>query len=772
MREIMLDTDWELFFYNAQQFQLENPDQLRQAALESIPATVPGNVEIDLQQAGLLEDPFWGENIVELRKLEYNEWWYTTSFEVPMVQPGQQLRLVFKGVDCFATYWLNDQMIGQSDNMLIEHSFDITDLAQPGEPNTLHIRLRSPREAVLEKGYSAGLFTAGEGYEALWARKAPHMYGWDIMPRAVSAGLWRPVVLQIVDAIDFEQFYIYTHSLARNSATLGVFFQINQDVDIATSTPTLLRIEAACGDKHFTHEQPVRFMAGSFTFEVENPGLWWPRGYGEANLYDLNISLVHDDTVLAQKQMMFGIRTVKLERTDITTTENPGEFLFYVNNTRIYCRGTNWVPLDALHSRDASRYEEAIRLAVEVGCNMIRCWGGNVYEDTAFFNLCDREGLMVWQDFALACAAYPQTDDFKATITDEFIAVIRKLRNHASLVLWCGDNENDAVAFQGRNLDPRLNSISRDLLPKLTFQEDPYRAYLPSSPYIAPAAGTNLDLMPESHLWGPRDYYKSTFYTGSNHHFVSEIGYHGCPNLSSLQKFLDEEHLWPWQDNEWWIYHATASFGKSSRFAYRIPLMANQIRELFGVVPDTLEDFILASQISQAEAKKFFVESGRIRKWRTTGVLWWNLLDGWPQFSDAVIDYYFGKKLAYYYIMRSQQLVCVMANEPSHWHSEIVLVNDTLQMQQGSYRVWDADSQDTLLAGDFCGAANANTILGEVRVSRGVQQMMLMEWTIDGQKSYNHYLVGTPPIALEQYRHWLSRIAVLDGVFDAKNIGK
>ena len=220
------------------------------------------------------------------------------------------------------------------------------------------------------------------------------------------------------------------------------------------------------------------------------------------------------------------------------------------------------------------------------------------------------------------------------------------------------------------------------------------------------------------------------------------------------------------------MLHATAAFGKNTRHALRIELMANQIQELFGVVPDNLEDFILASQISQAEAKKFFVEAYRIRKWRTTGVIWWNLLDGWPQFSDAVVDYYLSKKLAYYYLTRSQQTVCVMADEPANWHCDIVIANDTLQEKQGSYRVWDADTQATLLEGEFCAAANQNTLLGKVRVSHGVQQLLLMEWIIDGQRSVNHYLVGTPPISLVQYKSWLGRIAELDGAFQAEDVGK
>ncbi|MDF2720510.1 MAG: glycoside hydrolase family 2, partial [Paenibacillus sp.] len=318
-----------------------------------------------------------------------------------------------------------------------------------------------------------------------------------------------------------------------------------------------------------------------------------------------------------------------------------------------------------------------------------------------------------------------------------------------------------------RDIDPNQNRLSRVILRDALAKQDPYRPYLPSSPYYSEAfwQRRDLSLLPENHLWGPRDYYKSPFYTEHKHPFVSEIGYHGCPSVSSIKKFIDADSLWPWHNNKQWALHCTDPFGLDGPYASRIPLMANQIKELFGAVPEQLESFSLASQISQAEAKKFFVEMTRLRKWATTGIVWWNMIDGWPQFSDAVVDYYFGKKLAYHYLKRSQQDVCIMIDEPKNWSVRAVVSNDTLQSHEGTYRIWDADSGETLLQGNFRTKPNENTGLGSIRVSHSEQRLFLIQWTIGGTTYANHYLLGHPPISLEKYTQWLPLIAELERPF-------
>ena len=434
----------------------------------------------------------------------------------------------------------------------------------------------------------------------------------------------------------------------------------------------------------------------------------------------------------------------------IDTPPDPqSHFLFYVNGEPIQVHGTNWVPLDAFHSGDAERLEPAIALADDLGCNMIRCWGGNVYESERFFDLCDEKGILVWQDFAFACCRYPQEADFLARVRAEAEAVVKRLRNHAALAIWCGDNEID-MAYLSEGISPEHNRLTREVLPQVLQRLDPFRAFVPSSPYTPPAVVQHPDpwrATPEQHLWGPRGYFKSPFYIQHSAHFIGEIGYHGCPNVESIRRFISPEQVWPWQDNDEWQVHAVYHWNHHAIDRDRIQLMANQVRELFGCIPEDLETFALASQITQAEAKKFFIESTRARKWGTSGLLWWNVIDGWPQFSDAVVDYYFGKKLAYHYIWRSQRPVLVMLGEPgSGKYLPVIACNDTRQPAEVRFRVWDAESGETVAEGNIHLPPNQTWQAARIRTHASDQRLFLIEWEkLDGSRNRSASAITTWP---------------------------
>lgn len=413
------------------------------------------------------------------------------------------------------------------------------------------------------------------------------------------------------------------------------------------------------------------------------------------------------------------------------------------------CKGTNWVPLDAFHSRDAERYDAALALAKDIGCNILRCWGGNVYEDHKFYDFCDRNGIMVWQDFSMACGFYPQTPRFEALIRKEAEAVVRKLHNHPSIILWAGDNEVDFMAMVfGR--DPAENRITREFLPQTVHYNDKTRPYLPSSPFVSDKlyhSGSMLSY-PEDHLWGPRDYFKSSFYKESRAHFISEIGYHGCPSLESIKKFITPDKLWPYHNNSQWILHSCDQKGNDSR----LMLIEKQIRQLFGQVPDDPEEFILASQISQAEANKYFIERMRVGRPYKSGIIWWNLLDGWPQMSDAVVDYYFCKKLSYFYIKRSQAPFALIADEIRDWKITIYACNDTLQQMHGNYRILDAETEEVILQDSFTAPVNGATAVAHLPMYYSDRKVLIMQWTANGESGFNHYVCGYPPLSLQKYK--------------------
>jgi beta-mannosidase len=763
MNRISLNGDWELYYVSQKDSGLAHPDELDASGSDRVTAVVPGNVELDLWKAGRIKDPYIGDNIKALEQYELYEWWYVREFDTPSEQGKTEL--IFHGVDCMATYWLNGKEIGRSDNMFIAHSFDVTDClnADGDGSNRLAVRLQSTIYEAMRHEYDPSMWAMEYNWSQLWIRKAAHGFGWDIMPRAVSAGLWRDVELVVFEEAEIKTPYFYTKRIDRHGAWIGI--QYNLQADPALFREMTLKFVGICGESRFEKQCRVNFSSGNIDFHVSGAELWWPRGYGEANLYEVHTQLLHGDNVLAERKDCFGIRTVELLRSELTSTENEGEFLFKINGEPIFCKGSNWVPADMFHSKDKERIPRILDLFVEMNCNIVRIWGGGVYEDHDFFERCDREGIMVWQDFAFACALYPQTEKFYEKVREEARFIVRKLRNHPSLILWCGDNEIDMFSFN-RQIDPGINKISREVLPSVVIQCDPHRPYLASSPYVSEEIWKRRDgtLLPEDHLWGPRDYYKSKYYTESKMHFVSEIGYHGCPSVESITKFIDAENLWPWRDNKQWALHGSDPMGLDGGWSYRTELMANQVKEMFGEVPATLEEFAIASQISQAEAKKFFVEMTRLNKWRRTGIIWWNMIDGWPQFSDAVVDYYFNRKLAFSYLRRVHQDVCIMIDEPDDWHVRVVLSNDTREEKRGSYKVWDADTGQTLLEGTFVSVVNGNVDLGRIRVSHSDQKMFFIQWIIDGNAGYNHYLLGFPGFSLERYKGWMNQLARLGNV--------
>ena len=762
---LSLNGAWELFFFPQKNSPVDWPSQLD--AHTPIEAQVPGTAQLDLMRAGLLpEDIYFGQNISLLRQYEGHQWWYRKHFTAHKPAPDEQAVLCFDGVDCEARYYINGEYYDDSNNALVPHEMDITDELLDGE-NELVIRIDSPIEAARGIDYDPMLAALEGGYEGLYMRRPPSSYGWDILCRAVTSGLWRGVRLEYRPAVRFTQSYVVTRHCDENHAGLRLFWEFS--TDLPDFEGLSLRVEGHCDNSIFNITRPVSFCSGSLDFNIEKPLLWWPAGYGEANLYEIKLSLYKENELLYEKSDRMGIRTVELKSTELTMPGQPGEFVFLVNGVKIFCKGSNWVPLDAMRREDRERYEPALALFRDSHCNMVRCWGGNAYEEERFYDLCDEYGILVWQDFSMACGIYPQTRDFQLKIEWEAEAIVRRLRQHPCLALWNGDNECDQ-SWCGRGLDPNENILTRKILPNVISRYDGTRPYLPSSPYIAPqVVKTGLyDCMPEDHLWGPRDYFKSPFYTGSRCHFVSEMGYHGCPNRASIERFIPKESLWPWEGNADWLLHSSEPTGRADGpYAYRNKLMADQIAQFFGDHAENLDDFILLSQITQAEAFKFFIEQARAGKWRKTGILWWNMLDGWPQFSDAVVDWYFGKKLAYWYIRRSQAHLCLIAAEPRDWQQRVLVCNDTRQARQGTYRVRDADTDETLLQGDFGVPANENATLGTLHTESTAQRLLLMEWESGGEHGVNHYLYGNPPFSPAQYRAWLAKIAALDSSFGA-----
>ena len=720
-------------------------------------ANVPIEAQLALVENGILpKDIYMGRNLKMLEEYEDYEWTFEREFNAPTKK--ENVWLVFKGVDCVAEYYLNGVKFGESNNSFIAHEFKIDNYLLEGK-NILTVYIKSHLAEIHKTELDLFDFAATrkDTSDITTLRRPIHTYGWDILPRCLTAGIWRDVILEVRDKIYFTQAYFDFRYIDKN--WVNFYYETKSDFEDFKNVSII--IDAECGDSklhvennpgYFKHDK-ISYKSGCISFDFDNAKLWWPTGYGEQNIYNASIKIFADGELVHELKTRFAIRNVELERTALTDGKN-GCFRFKINGEEIMCKGTNWVPLDAFHSRDKSRLLTALNLAKDCGCNTIRCWGGGVYEDHEFFDFCDENGIMVWQDFAFACFNYPQQEWFFENVRKEVSYIVKEYRRHPSIILWCGDNEID-YPHTGKYVLPSMNKISRVVIPEMVKKHDIMRPYLESSPYIADeiADGYNesgTTCSSEAHLWGCRAYFKSDFFKQSKAHFVSEIGYHGCPSFKSIAKFINEENVWPYNNSEWAL-HSTDWEEKPNR----VVLMEKQVRQMFGFVPDNPDDYALASQISQAEAYKYFIERMRIDRPNKSGIIWWNLIDGWPQMSDAVVDYYFEKKLAYYYIKKVQQPFIVAVGELNDWYMPVVLCNDTLMEKNGKVKIYDADSKKVLLEKEFVAPKNTSKILDYIEGYYYEKKLLIIEWEVEGEKGYNHYLCGSPAHDFEKYKKWL-----------------
>ena len=743
-----------------------------QVPFETVKASVPGNCELDLVNAGILPPPEIGLNVLKLRPYEGYQWLYTKTFLKPNVSAGQRVMLVFEGIDTLADVFLNGEKIGETSNMFIPHAFNVTKRLKDGE-NKVQVLIRSvmceaQHMTLGELGWSMGDSLG----DAEPFRKAGHMGGWDIFPRAFVSGLWRGVSLEVQDPVRIDQtaWIVRDMNAEKKWATIMATCRVQapfRHIGHATIRLALSRNGKVLSERSRPLDTYQNIFANWKIYGFEP---WWPKGMGDQPLYDATVEITDEGgQLLARHAEKIGLRTIELERDDVYGPERPGQFLFRVNGEPCYVRGSNWVPLDALHGRDGTFMRSTLELFDDLNCNMVRVWGGGVYEPDEFFDFCDAHGIMVWQDFMTGCSVFPQNDDYAKATEEEVRTIVLKYRNRASLAIWSGNNENDC-AFRwklGQKLarDPNKDRNSRVTIPNVLFEFDVTRPYLPSSPYWSPDVAKGLAKPSEDHLWGARGYYKTPFYTNSPCWFASEMGYHGMPNRALLERMMTKSQLYPWKgtpakfekdhtklewNDEWLLKASNPLLRRNGYLAQRNNLMTNQIRIMFGGVDTDLDTFIAQSQTVQAEAMKTFCELFRSRKFtRFNGLIWWNVRDGWPQLSDAVVDYYGGKKPAYYALRAAQQdQLAMLCDDHTAW-----AINDCRHPVKGHATYRDKASGKVLLDRDYEVASNSKTKLGVVPFAG--QGLIEIEYSADGKTRRNHFLYGEPPFKWMEVKEWM-----------------
>lgn len=759
----------------------------------TIPAVVPGNFELDMARAGLLEDPYFGTNITKLRALEDRHLFYRTVFDLPTTAENQLSVLKFEGIDTVFDAYINGEWVYGGENMFMSYEIPLTSdmpLKPAGNELMIHIHptmIEAQRNVIPP---SAGMFPFG--YGSLYTRKAPSSFGWDILCRAVSGGIWRPVYIDTVKTPAIRETFLYTIAVnpdpadhTRGYAELNLYYACDLGGDAyypfdcdkhpaELANDYTVTVKGVCNDSTFEVTADLWHNCGNILIPVHGAYLWYPKNAGQPWLYDVTITLCRCGVAVDTKTIKLGIRTVELDRT--TFAGDKGQFRFLINHKPVFAMGSNWVPLDAFHSRDAERLPKALEMLDEIGCNIVRCWGGNVYEDHAFFDFCDAHGIMVWQDFAMGCAIYPTDEKMQSMLREEVEHIVKKLRNHPSLCLWAGDNECDFAwwGWHGIRRDPLENILTRKVIPEVLRLQDFTRPYLPSSPYLDEDAieamknpenivsiqGT-ADIS-EDHLWGPRDYFKGNYYRTAGCHFASETGYHGCPAPASLKTYIPEDELWPIFDKatdadpfagdpkpSWFIHQTTMELKYTGTFHYRIRLMTGQVQHMFTDTPRDLDTYAKMSQISQAEAFKYFIERFRTAKWRRTGIIWWNLLDGWPQISDAVVNYDFTPKLAYHFIGRVQKPLHMAFADPVDGELSLVGINDTQRDEVFTYTVkditghpanTDLSAVPALLSGSAAVPADSSASVATLPASGMDHRFLLIEWQDSAGEHRSHFI--------------------------------
>lgn len=742
----MILNEWNLFATKAEieekamastsRFENLKDDELLLTGLR-----LPVIFEDALYKNGVEKSPYFSTNCWDYLKYEEYEKYCFTSFDCEYVNP----KITFFGIDGVAEIYFNGIKIGSTDNSFLPFSFVLNSAKKRN--NLLIVRILS---AVKEgKKYPAVVKTLDYNGESMHIRKSPCSYGWDIFPRFTGGGIWKSVELteNVPEIEDVNVISVFSG----NNVKLKFEVTLNRQIQDGR-----LEIIGQCKSDEFFGASNFSGNNAVTVISVCEPLLWNVRGYGEQNLYSVTVNIRYGNETI-QKKFNYGIKRIELARTDVADDE--GKFEFIVNGEKVFVLGTNWVPSDALIKNDDERTLKALDIALKLNCNAVRCWGGGVYETESFYDFCDKNGILVWQDFMMACATYPMTEDFLSKIKKEAEYQVKRLNKHASVCLFCGDNECDNAWHDWNclHLDPNDNVITRKILPDTVkkFSDVPY---LPSSPYLSPEyiekSKSKQVCLPEDHLWGARDYFKSPYYARYETRFVSEIGYHGCPCVSSLKKFI--KNVYPFFDDRGnptkeYLCHATSVYDDfSSPYAYRIKLMTEQVKTLFETTFSNAEDFSKASQISQAEALKFFIESARIKRAEKGGIIWWNLLDGWPQISDAVTDYYFKEKLACRYVEISQQPLLLVAEETND-KLRIIGVNDFKTCKIAEYSITNLYTDQTIYRGIAELPCSTATTVCEIDVCKNDKSFYLIKWRTNGKTYKNHFHTNIINVNFKKY---------------------
>ncbi len=639
---------------------------------EWLPGTVPGTVHTDLMAQGIIPDPSYRMNENEVQWVDRVQWLYRKNLTIPAgFLTEKVIRLRAEGLDTYARIQINGRTVGETADMFVEHEFDVKRFLKEGE-NAIDILFDSPvmRSRALEQKHGP-LRVALEPHR-VYVRKAQYSFSWDWGPKLTTSGIWRGMTIEAFSGARLRDPFVRVVRLTKREAVVRVSAEIDGSVGRGSSVRIMMR----GGDWEGERRVPVRGRSVDTTVRIPRPRLWWPNGHGEQPMYAAHLTLLHHDTPLDGTSVRFALRTVRL----IQESDADGmSFIMEINGRKIYCKGADWIPADNFIPRiPDTRYETLLGMARDAHMNMIRVWGGGIYENDIFYELCDRLGLMVWQDFMFACGEYPDQQWFLQEVRSEAAKAVRRLRNHPCIVLWCGNNECEwlfCMENPGKGPDEMTGAtIFRDLLPSVCRLHDGTRPYWRSSPFGK--GFPNDESNGNHHQWIVWSAWKDfTGYREDHARFVTEFGFQAPAHRRTMEECTLPDDRDPQSGV---MEHHNKQVEGPERL---IRFMSGHYR-----LDMDFPRFTYQGQLVQAEALKCAVEHWRRRKYRTAGSLFWQLNDCWPVTSWSVIDSALRPKAGYFYAKRFFAPILVSFNETARG-VEVWVTNDTVKRVRGELTV-------------------------------------------------------------------------------------
>ena len=702
--------------------------------LPALPAQVPGEVHLDLIRAGLLQEPTVGLNCLAARWVEEAIWYYRRTFTAPALAPGERAQLVFEGLDLAATIYLNGREVGRHANAFYPCRVDVTESLQEGE-NTLVVSLEAGLLATCDRpGNGYGMSPDSVLTKRNWLRKTQSSFGWDWSTRLLNVGIHGNVYLDICSSVRFDRLVVLAEvspDFRQGNVTGRIFVEgLSDEVQKG-----VLTVEVEGTGQGVTTEVEIRpgLNPVQATVTVPEPKLWWPVNHGEQPLYTVRATLAVNGEVVGTDTRKIGFRRVRINQ-----DPHPGGgryFVIEVNGKPIFAKGGNLVPADMIFARlDRARYAALVDRALEANFNLLRVWGGGLYESDDLYEICDEKGIMIWQEFIFACAKYPLWDEqFLADVKCEATYQVRRLAHHPSLIVWCGNNEMEWGAYDWqyeKGVALPDYALFHLVLPVILKREDGTRYYQPSSPFSPDNEPPNRDDMGDQHPWTVgfantdfRDYRRMAC------RFPNEGGILGPTALPTVRACLpagqERPHSFAWEHHDNSVY----SWGETS---FPNDMLVQWLgKSIEGM---SLEDYVYWGGLVQGEGLTEYIRNFRRRMFNTASAIFWMYNDCWPAVrSWTIVDYYLRRTPSFHPVRRAfQPLVVAIAleggkvqvfgvNESSTWEGEL---RCGLFALAGGYPV-DIRRRVTL-------PANASTLIAEFEAA---------EWTRLGERTHGAFAI-------------------------------